>query len=101
MMTILFYLTGKPGAENDLKPLLREMVEESHTHDGCVTYTFHQQADDPQRWMLIEEWRDKSALAGHVERMKARFGDPPPGARLPARLDALAESSSFTFYKAL
>jgi quinol monooxygenase YgiN len=101
MMTILFYLTGKPDAEPQLRPLLKEMVEESRTHDGCITYTFHQQADDPRQWMLIELWRDRDALNGHVERMKARFGDPPEGATLPAQLHALAESSHFKFYKVL
>ena len=101
MLTVLFYLTGKPDVDAQLKPLLHEMVEESRAHDGCINYTFHQQADDPREWMLIEIWRDKSALAGHVERMKARFGDAPPGASLPARLHALAESSSFKFYREL
>ncbi|HZP12650.1 MAG TPA: putative quinol monooxygenase [Nevskiaceae bacterium] len=101
MLTILFYMTGKPGADAQLEALVREMVDESRAHDGCVTYTFHRQADDAREWMLIEEWRDKAALNGHVERMKARFGEPPPGARLPARLDALTESSRFAFYQAL
>lgn len=101
MFTVLFYLTGKPDSDTQLQPLLREMVEESRAHDGCIGYTFHQQTDDARRWMLIEVWRDKSALAGHVELMKKRFGEPPPGASLPARLHALTESSSFKFYKAL
>jgi len=101
MLTIIFYLTGKPHVERELTALIREMVEESRAHDGCITYTFHQQHDDPRQWMLIEEWRDRAALSGHVEKMKARFGDPPPGARLPARLDVLTESSHYQFYKAL
>ena len=101
MITVIFYLTGKPNADAELVPLIREMVEESRAHDGCGGYTFHRQADDPRQWMLIEIWRDKEALSGHVERMKLRFGDPPPGARLPARLHALTETSSYKFYKAL
>jgi quinol monooxygenase YgiN len=99
MLTVLFYLTGKPDAEAPLRSLLKEMIDESRAHDGCITYTFHQQADDPHRWMLLEQWRDRAALKGHVERMKLRFGEPPAGAALPERLHALSASSHYVFYR--
>ena len=49
--------------------------------------------------MLLEQWRDRAALKGHVERMKLRFGEPPAGAALPERLHALSASSHYVFYR--
>ena len=101
MITVLFYCTGKPGAEPQLRELLSEMMRVSRTEDRAVTYTFMQQKDDPSQWALFEQWRDKEHLGAHVANMKKHFGEPPEGARLPARLDALVDKSSFAFYTAL
>jgi quinol monooxygenase YgiN len=101
VITVLFYCTGKPGQEGALRDLLAEMQAVSRDEDGAVTYTFMQQKDDPARWALFEQWRDKDHLGAHVATMKRRFGEPPPGASLPARLHALVERSDFTFYRAL
>lgn len=99
MITVLFHCTGKPGSEVPLRELLGEMQHVSRTVDGAVNYTFLQQADDPREWALFEQWRDKEHLGAHVETMKRQFGEPPPGAQLPARLHALVEKSSFRFYR--
>ena len=99
MITVLFYCTGKPGAEQPLRELLGEMQRVSRDADGAVSYTFMQQADAPLEWALFEQWRDKEHLGAHVESMKRHFGEPPPGARLPARLHALVEKSSYRFYQ--
>ena len=99
MITVLFYCTGKPGAEQPLRELLAEMQRVSRDTDGAVSYTFMQQADAPREWALFEQWRDKQHLGAHVETMKKHFGEPPPGAQLPARLHALVEASSFRLYR--
>ena len=101
MVSVLFYCTGKPGCEARLREVLGAMQKVSREQDGAVSYTFMQQADAPDEWALFEQWRDKAHLGAHVENMKKRFGEPPAGARLPARLHALVEQSSFTFYRAL
>ena len=101
MITVLFYCTGKPGVEAQLRELLAEMQAVSREQDRAVSYTFMQQKDDPSRWALFEQWRDKEHLGAHVENMKRHFGELPAGATLPARLHALVERSEFTFYRAL
>ena len=101
MITVLFYCTGKPGAETPLRELLAEMQGVSRSEDRAIAYTFLQEKDEPLRWALFEQWRDKAHLGAHVENMKKHFGEPPPGARLPARLHALVDHSDFTFYAAL
>jgi len=98
MITVLFYCTGKSGQEAPLRDLLAEMQAVSRDEDRAVTYTFMQEKDDPGSWALFEQWRDKAHLDAHVANMKRRFGEPPPGARLPARMHALVERSSYRFY---
>ena len=101
MISVLFYCTGKPGSEPQLRQVLTEMQRVSREHDKAVNYTFMQQAEAPNEWALFEQWRDKAHLGEHVANMKKHFGEPPPGARLPAQLHALVEKSSYTFYDAL
>ena len=101
MISVLFYCTGKPGAEAQLRELLTEMMRVSRAEDRAVNYTFMQQKDAPAEWALFEQWRDKEHLGAHVANMKKHFGEPPEGARLPARLHALVETSGYAFYDAL
>jgi quinol monooxygenase YgiN len=99
MINVLFYCTAKAGQAEAMRALLAEMQRVSRTECQAVTYTFLQQKDDPQQFALFEQWRDKAHLAGHVENMKKHFGEPPPDAALPAKLQALTESARFTFYR--
>jgi quinol monooxygenase YgiN len=101
MITVLFYCTGKPGQEAPLRELLARMQRVSREEDGAVAYSFMQEKEDPARWALFEQWRDKEHLGAHVANMKKHFGDPPAGASLPAQLHALVEESSFRFYRAV
>jgi quinol monooxygenase YgiN len=98
MYNILFYCTSKPGSEDAMKALLAEMVRVSRAEDRALSYSFHQQRNQPSEWMLYEQWRDKAHLLAHQRNMKKHFGDPPPGAQMPARLDALIEKWSVTYY---
>ena len=82
-----------------MRELLAEMQRVSRVEDQAVNYTFMQQKDQPGEFALFEQWRDKAHLAGHVENMKKHFGEPPPGAPLPAKLQALTAKSRFQFYR--
>ena len=101
MITVLFYCTGKPGAEPQLAELLAKMQRLSRDEDRALAYTFMQEKENPSRWALFEQWRDPEHLGAHVANMKKHFGEPPAGARLPAQLHALVERSDYTFYQAL
>jgi quinol monooxygenase YgiN len=101
MVTVLFYCTGKPGAETRLRDLLGQMQRVSRAEDQPVAYTFMQRKKTPLEWALFEQWRDKAHLAAHAETMKRHFGEVPPGAYLPVRLHELVDKSSAVFYEAL
>ena len=99
MITVLFYCTARPGQAEAMRALLADMQRVSREEDRAVAYTFMQHREQPEEFALFEQWRDKAHLAGHVENMKRHFGEPPAGAPLPARLQALAAKSSFQFYR--
>ena len=99
MINVLFYCTARPGQAEPMRALLVEMQRISRAEDQAVSYTFMQRKDDPAEFALFEQWRDKVHLGSHVENMKKHFGEPPPGAALPAKLQALTAKSSFDFYR--
>ena len=101
MITVLFYLSGKEGKEAQLRELLGEMTRVSRAEDQAVSYVFMQQRDHRSEWALFEQWRDRAHLDAHVASMKQHFGEPPPGARLPARLHELTASCRAQFYHVL
>lgn len=99
MITVLFYCTARPGQADAMRALLAEMQRVSRVEDQAIQYTFMQRKDDPHEFALFEQWRDKAHLAAHAGNMKRHFGEPPPGAPLPERLQALTEKSAFQFYR--
>lgn len=101
MITVLFYLTGKEGRDEPLRALLGEMQRVSRDQDEALHYTFMQERERPREWALFEQWRDRAHLEAHVASMKRHFGEPPPGARLPARLHELTADCRTVFYRAL
>jgi quinol monooxygenase YgiN len=98
MVNVLFHATTRPGCEDAMRELVTEMMQVSRTVDDAVTYTFHQKRGVPGEFMLYEQWRDRAHAEAHVANMKRLFGEPPPGAKLPAKMHALVESHSMTFY---
>lgn len=99
MINVLFYCTAKAGQAEPMRALLAEMQRVSRAEDQAVSYTFMQQKNDPGEFALFEQWRDKAHLARHGDNMKKHFGEPPAGAQLPAKLQALTEKFSFEFYR--
>ena len=42
-----------------------EHVHRSRAEPGCISHAVHQDAENPQRLVFIEEWSDRAALAAH------------------------------------
>ena len=98
MITILFSVTAKENKIDAFKAFAEKATPLSRGDDGCLGYVFHQQKDDPRKFVLREQWRDKKALGDHIEHLVAVFGSPHPGQQLPAALTDLCESSDVKFY---
>jgi len=46
--------------------LAREMSEATRSEDGCISYEFYVGLRDPNTLILLQEWENMEALAGHL-----------------------------------
>jgi len=75
MITLLFYMTVKPGREDEFAALAKEMMSSTHAEDeGCINYSIHRQSDSAREFVLYEQWRDQAAVSGHLDRLFAAIG---------------------------
>ena len=75
MLTILFDVTVKKGLEEEFAGLAKEMMRSTHAHDdGCVTFVWHRQVDDPRTFALYEQWRDQASVDAHLARLLGEIG---------------------------
>ena len=41
------------------------MARATRDEDGCITYAFYRDIENPGRFRVYEEWRDQAALEAH------------------------------------
>jgi quinol monooxygenase YgiN len=54
-----------PERLHDARPAMRAMVEASRAEDGCLEYSYAEDALDPGLIRVTELWRDQAALDRH------------------------------------
>lgn len=55
----------KPAQRDKALDLAREMSKATRTESGCISYEFYVGLRDPNTLILLQEWKDMEALAGH------------------------------------
>ncbi len=58
---------ARPGEEAEIERILRTMVPLTHGEPGCITYTALRSTEDPQEFLLFEQYRDEAAFDAHCE----------------------------------
>ena len=58
-------LYGIRGRRNELVALLAEAEREAVAQPGCLRYAFAATLADPDRFVLVSEWRDTAAMDAH------------------------------------
>jgi quinol monooxygenase YgiN len=58
---------ARPGEEEAIAGVLREMVPATQAEPGCIHYYAHRSLDDPRRFFLFEEYVDEAALQAHMD----------------------------------
>ena len=59
--------TAKPGNEEQVRGILREMHTASNQEPGCLTYEVHVDPDDARQFFIYEVYNDEAGLEAHQE----------------------------------
>jgi len=58
-ITVLLEAKAKPGTGNDFLAILKEILPDTRSHDGCKEITVYQNQDDADVVVLIGKWESK------------------------------------------
>jgi quinol monooxygenase YgiN len=67
MIVIAGHVAIDPERREEAVQVAREMAEASRREAGCVAYVFSANLEDPNRFLVFEEWESDAALARHFE----------------------------------
>ncbi len=56
---------AKEDRVQEMKDMLKTMVEPSKNEKGCILYDIFQQKENPRKFVVIESWENEEALEGH------------------------------------
>jgi (4S)-4-hydroxy-5-phosphonooxypentane-2,3-dione isomerase len=57
----------KPGMRNAVEAALREMIPLVQQEEGCIHYLVNRSDDNPDAFLLFEQYENESALARHSQ----------------------------------
>ena len=56
-------MVARPGKEDELRTLLRGLIEPTRREPECVTYELLQNTTDPTDFTFVEEWSSLASAA--------------------------------------
>jgi quinol monooxygenase YgiN len=65
MICLAVRLLAKPGMEQKVADAFRPLIEASRNEPGCLMYVVHQRKDEPQKFLVYEQYKDEAALDAH------------------------------------
>jgi quinol monooxygenase YgiN len=65
-MITVAVLEPQPDQVAAVEDALRAAVRAAHSEAGCQRYALHRTADEPVRFVMVEQWADADALAAHM-----------------------------------
>jgi quinol monooxygenase YgiN len=79
MIVIAGHFVLDPGKREQAIAAAREMMSETRKEEGCISYTFSAELDEPGRFRIFEEWEGEEALnahfaAPHMARLQKAMG---------------------------
>jgi quinol monooxygenase YgiN len=79
----------RPERRNGLLETMRGMLEPARVERGCLSYRLYEDVEDRNTFVLVEEWKTKRDLEGHIRTDNQR--------RLLALMDLLSEQPELRF----
>jgi len=86
-INIIFKARVKEGLEKEFYKIASEIMKSTIAEEkDCITFIFHQHANDPSVFVAYEQYRNQEAMNYHFERLAKIYGSPEKGEVLPAKL---------------
>lgn len=72
-LTLIAFIRAKPGYGDELGRRLVALVEPARAEADNINYDLHRSNDEPDVWVLYENWKTATDLTSHFEKpyMKA------------------------------
>jgi quinol monooxygenase YgiN len=67
MIIVLGSVTTSQGHLVEALALSHEHVARSRGEPGCLSHAVHQDTENPQRLVFVEQWADQAALTQHFQ----------------------------------
>lgn len=94
-ITVLILFQAKSGMEERVRQAMLVLIPPVLAEPNCISVNFHQDSDDPTRFMLYENWADKDYYTGeHMQTPHIR-------AYLQQTDELLVEPPHIMFYQML
>jgi quinol monooxygenase YgiN len=65
VLVVIATLPGKPDKREEICTALAKAAAASRCDAGCVSYAFHVDLEDPDRYVSVEIWQDQASLDAH------------------------------------
>jgi quinol monooxygenase YgiN len=93
MLVVTGSFIAKAAHLNEARALSLEHTQRTRSEDGCLLFSLNIDAENANRMVFIECWRDMSALRVHLKLLECK--------RFAAQIELLAESiEPLTMYEA-
>ena len=67
MLKVVSRRTIKPENLEEVIEMYEEMIEETRKENGCISYEFFQDMNEPNTVAMIEEWEDQECFDAHSQ----------------------------------
>lgn len=64
---VILELRSRPGSAGDLTRWLSANLPETRDYEGCVAVRFAQAADDPERIVVVGQWRSRAHWQRYID----------------------------------
>ena len=65
MLVVIATLPGKSDKREEIATALSKAAAASRGDAGCLSYAFHRDLENPDRYVSVEVWEDQASLDAH------------------------------------
>jgi quinol monooxygenase YgiN len=66
-LTLVAFLRAQPGKGDELGSRLQALIAPTRSEPGNINYDLHRSNEDPDLWMLYENWTTPADLEAHFQ----------------------------------